>query len=296
MAGMPRDRREILQQLIADASHGPLDFQTHATVTLRVCTALDDPDIPLPTAARLVQAEPVLTARVVAMANATAFNRSGRSIGDVRTAIARLGFRNVRALATGFLARQIATGRGVATPRQRDMAGQLWQHTAHVTALAHTLARRVTQVDPELALFAAIIHDIGGFYLIARASDFPALLEGDAAEWREDDVMALKVELGRKVLQALKVPQAAMEAVEVYWDGYLAIPPHTVGDTLLLAEDLAPLPSPFRDNEIPRGLNSPIKDRGAAASIEMVVGTDTLSEIIAESAEEVASLAAALQL
>ena len=176
------------------------------------------------------------------------------------------------------------------------MASQLWEHTAHVTALAHTLARRVTHVDPELALFAAIVHEIGGFYLLSRTADYPALLEGDPAEWNEDDVMALEVELGRTVLQALGVPRNAMDAVEAYWDGYLAIPPHTVGDTLLLAEDLAPVHSPFRDGPVKRGQDAGSREIGAAATIDMLVDTDTLSEILAESADEVASVAAALQL
>lgn len=285
------DKRDILKKLADEAGHSDLNFQTHAAVTLRVRQALDDPDIAIATVAKLLQAEPVLAARVVAVANSVAFNTSGRSIADVRSAVSRLGFRNLRALATAFLVRQMSDATGK-HPLQQRMATQLWEHTAHVTALAHALARRVTHVDPEAALFAGIIHEVGGFYLLSRAKDYPELFDGDPADWNEEDVLELEVELDRAVLRALDIPESAMAAMEIFWLGYLAMPPHSLGDTLLLAEDLAPVASPFYQT----GGTQAKETIGAAASIEMIVGADTLSAILQESAEEVASLAGALQL
>jgi hypothetical protein len=286
------DKRDILKALAAEAGQGEINFQTHAAVTLRVRRALDDPDVPVATVAKLIQAEPVLAARVVAVANSVAFNASGRAVADVRNAVARLGFRTVRSLATAFLVRQMNAGAG-AGPVQQRMATQLWEHTSHVTALAHVLARRVTHVDAEVALFVGIIHEVGGFYLLSRAKDYPGLFDGDPADWNEDDVLDLEVELGRAVLRALAIPVAAMAAMEAFWQGYLAMPPHSLGDTLLLAEDLAPVASPFR--QVKDAHTTDAAD-GAAASIEMIVGADTLSAILKESAEEVHSLAGALQL
>jgi HD-like signal output (HDOD) protein len=286
------DKREILKTLADEVGHGELSFQTHATVSLRIQRALDDPDISDTAVAKLVQAEPVLAARVVAVANSIAFNASGRGVADVRSAVSRLGFRNLRSLATAFFVRQMS-GAGVTNPVQKQMATQLWEHTAHVAALTHALARRVTRVDPETALFAGIIHEVGGFYLLSRAKDYPDLLEGNPADWNEEDVLELEVALGRAVLRALAVPESVMAAMEAYWQGFLAMPPRTLGDTLLLAEDLAPVSSPFR-----QGAKAQAKDAAseAAASIEMVLGAETLSAILKESAEEVASLASALQL
>jgi hypothetical protein len=305
------DKRDIMARLVSDASQTDLHFQTHAAVTVRVRRALDDPDISVAAVAKLIQAEPVLAARVVAVANSAAFDRSGRAIVDVRSAVARLGFRNVRSLATAFLVRQMGGGKDVRTggssggssggskdgssATQRRMAAQLWQHTAHVSALAQVLARRVTHVDPEAALFAGIIHEVGGFYAISRAADYPGLLDGNPADWNEPELLDLEIELGRAVLRALAVPDAALAVLEDFWAGFLALPPRTLADTLLLAEDLAPVASPFHEvKTLPSPAGS--AEVGAAASIEVIIGADTLSAILKESAEEVGSLAAALQL
>jgi hypothetical protein len=239
----------------------------------------------------------VLTARVVAVANSAAFKGSTQeSIVDVHTAVMRLGFRTVRSLATAFLVRQVSAGVGSGHPVMQQMAAQLWEHTAHVTALAHMLARQVTHVDPEVALFTGIVHEIGGFYLLSHASDYPDMFDGDLADWYEEDVLALKIGLDRAVLCALEIPESVMVVMEDFWHGFLAMPPRTLGDTLLLAEDLAPVASPFYGEKASHREDGGDKDVGEAASIEMILGADTLSAILSESAEEVASLAKALQL
>jgi hypothetical protein len=290
------DKRDILKMLTVEAGQGDLSFQTHAAVTLRVQRALDDPDISVTDIAKLIQAEPVLAARVVAVANSAVFNNSGRPIADVGGAVARLGFRNVRSMATALMVRQMGGSAESGSALQRRMAAQLWEHTAHVTALARVLARRVTHVDAEAALFIGIVHDVGGFYLLSRSRDFPGLLEGDPADWDEADMLEAEAGLGRAVLLALAIPEVATAALEDYWQGFLAMPPRTLGDTLLLAEDLAPVASPFHQAKNPVSKDGDKVQTGAAASIEVILGADTLSSILQESAEEVSSLVAALQL
>ena len=275
------DKRAAFTSIAADVAQGELAFPTSARVAMQVRQALDDPDCHIETAVKLVQAEPLLAARVVAMANSVAFNRAGREITDVRTSVARLGFRTVRSLATALVTRQLA-GNPVEKPYQ-DLAAQLWEHTAHVASLAHVIARRVTRVDPETALFAGIVHEVGGFYLFSRAQDFPGLFDGDCIDWMD----AGEAQVGRAVLQVLEVPEPVQAAVEAYWDGFLAIPPASLGDTLLLAEQLSPVASPLHRLDA-GGL-------GKAASIDMAIGEETLSSILTEAVEEVASLSGALK-
>jgi len=230
-----------------------------------------------------VQAEPLLAARVVAMSNSAAFNRSGREITDVRTAVMRLGFRTIRSLAMALVTRQMA-GQHTSKVHQ-NLAAQLWEHTAHVTSLANVIARRFTHVDPDTAMFAGIVHEVGGFYLLSRADAYPGLLEGDFHEWIESG----EAEVGRAVLKVLGVPDIVVEAVDGYWNGYLAIPPVSIGDTLLIAEELAPVASPLHK------LGGSEEGEGMTARMDITIGQETLSSILEESAEEVASLTAALK-
>jgi HD-like signal output (HDOD) protein len=276
------DRIEALKTITAQAASGDLVFPTGIDVALKIQRALDDPDCHIDAAARLVVGEPLLAARVVAIANSVAYNRSGQKITDVRNAVSRIGLRTLRTLATALATRQMA---GASTdPEIRSIAARLWEHTAHVAALAHVIARRVTHLDPETAMFAGIVHEVGGFYLISRAKDFPGLLVGEPGDWAE----SAEAEIGRAILTRLAVPDAVMQAIEAQWDGYLALPPVTLGDTLLLANELAPVTSPLYELGI-------IRNGGSAPIIDSVIDEQTLSSILTESSAEVESLTAALR-
>jgi HD-like signal output (HDOD) protein len=275
------DRLEAFKSIAAQAGRGELTFPTNVDATLKLQRALSDPDLHADEGARLVQAEPLLAARTVAIANSVAYNRSGNAVTNVRAAVQRVGFRTLNALAAAVMVRQLDSK--ITQPDLRAKANQLWQHSAHVAALSQVIARRITRVDPETALFAGIVHEVGGFYLLSRAAEFPGLLDGDPEEWIEYGEM----EIGRGVLKKLGVPAPVFEAIEAMWNGMRALPPETLGDTLLLANDLAPLDSPLH-------VRAGATTRQSAGTIDFVTGDGTLASILEESAEEVKSLTAAL--
>lgn len=275
------DKLEAFKTIAAEASRGDLIFPTNVNASLKIQQTLNDPDCHLDAAAKLVMTEPLLSARTVAVANSVAYNRSGMEVTSVSVAVMRMGFRTLRSLVAAVVVRQLSSK--IADPVMQKMSSQLWEHTANVAALAHVIARRVTHVDPETAMFAGLVHEVGGFYLLSRAMDFPGILEGDREDWAE---YGEKI-IGRGVLKKLAVPEQVTEAVEALWYGFRAVPPVTLGDTLMLANDLSPVPSPFHTKE---GATTP----QSASTIDFVVGDGTLSSILEESAEEVRELTAAL--
>ena len=76
--------------------------------------------------------------------------------------------------------------------------------------------------------------------------------------------------------------------MEALWSGFLAMPPASLGDTLLLADQLSPIESPI---DSLAGMSR----QGMDVELELLIDDETLSSILAESTEEVASLIAALK-
>ena len=195
---------------------------------------------------------PSIAARVVAMANSIAFNPSGKEVTDVPSAVSRLGFKSVQTAATTVATRQLAS---TGSKSANKLASKLWVHTTHVAALSHVIARRVTGIDPETAMFAGVVHEVAGFYILSRSHEYPELLENDLPEWLSNDDREVDDEettggsneaiIGRAVLRSLSIPGSVAEGIESMWNGYLGIPPSTLGDTLLLADQLAPVQSPL---------------------------------------------------
>jgi HD-like signal output (HDOD) protein len=275
------DERKALDEIANEAAQGEMVFPTHTEMVLRVRRALDDPDSSVEQLAKLVQAEPLLAARVVSMANSVTFNRSGRPVVDVRNAVARVGFKTLRALATALVVRQMEEMSK--TESHKALAVRLWEHTAHVASLAYVIAKRVTHQDPDTAFFAGIVHEVGGFYLISRAADYPGLLETGIPDWDGDE----EAKVGRAVLKVLEVPEPVVKAIEALWEGYLAMPPETLGDTLLLADQLAPVESPLSKV-------AGMSREGVGVKIDLTLDDETLSDILEDAAEEVKSLIGAL--
>ncbi|UGQ48206.1 HDOD domain-containing protein [Massilia endophytica] len=275
------NKLEAFGHIAALAIRGDLVFPTSVNAALAVQLALDDPDCPMEEAIRLVLAEPQLAARTVSLSNSAMFNRTGGpTITNVRAAIMRVGYHNLFALAAAMVVRQF--GSKIEDPELRAKAEQLWDHTIHVACLARIIAREVTGVNPDTALFAAIVHEVGGFYLLSRADEFPGLLEPDPENWQP----ASEEIITREVMHKLGVPEPVANAIEGLRDGFLQVPPETLLDTLLLANHFAPVASPL---ETPRE-----EPPHSESVIDLFIDEEKRAQITEEAARDAASMSAAL--
>jgi len=266
------NKLEAFGYIVAQASRGDITFPTSVNAVLRLQQALDDPDCPLDEAIRLVLAEPQLAARTVALANSAAFSGGGPAVTNVRAAVTRMGYRRLQALVASLVVRQF--GSCIKDPGLRAKAEQLWEHTTHVAALAWSLARHVTGVNPDTALFAGIIHEVGGFYLLSRADEFPGLLDDDPEKWGElcEDVVSLEV------LKKLSVPTPVADAIGALRRAWINMPPSTLLDTLLLANQYAPVASPL-------GSEQPELPEHGDSALDFVLDETLLDAIRAEALE-----------
>lgn len=246
------NRQYALDLIVKQATRSDLIFPTHMSASVRLQQMLGDPDCHLDEVARLAIAEPLIAARLVAIANSVAFTRFGGKVNNVRAAIAQLGLKTLRSVVAAIFLRQV--GSVIANPAIRSRTDALWRHSADVATLAWALARELKAVDPETALFAGVVHEIGGFFLLSRAEEFPILLElGDS-----DGEAAALGELNASVLRALKVPKTVVEAISI-------LPSITessdlrsgLGEIVALANDWeecrSPLEPPFRQGIRARG-------------------------------------------
>ncbi|MBC3919540.1 HDOD domain-containing protein [Undibacterium sp. CY18W] len=288
---------DALNSIAEQAQRGELVFPTNVAASLKLQQTLDDPDCSIDTATKLVLNEPFLAARMVAIANSAAYSR-GSDVTNVKAAINRLGFRTLRAVVASLVVRQLA---GTSKNKQLQiMTNKLWEHTAQVAALSQVIARRITKLDPDTAMFAGIVHEVGNFYLLSRVDEYPSLIERDlpAPDSSPDDLPSFsdtiidressETQIGSAVIQSLKLPQAVVEAVQALWFGLRAMPPETLGDTLLLANELATTHSPMDIHSYAE------ESEQYSSEIDFVVGDGTLNSILEESEEEVKTLAAAL--
>ncbi|UGQ45062.1 HDOD domain-containing protein [Massilia endophytica] len=275
------EKLKDLAAIVAEAQRGELVFPTSVNAALALQLVLADPDCHDEEVIRKVLAEPILAARAVALANSAVFRSNGAAlVTSVRAAVMRLGYRNLYTLAAAMVVRQF--GAKIQDRELRAQAEQLWRYTAHVSALAYVIAARVTRVDADTALFAGIMHEVGGFYLLGRADAMPGLLE-DPEDW----MGAAQEIIARELMKKLKVPEPVANAVVALRGAVVGIPPEGLRDTLLLARHLSPVPCPLPRNE----------DSYPTHSAALARYLDEHSEILAcldDAAEDAKSMSSAL--
>lgn len=147
----------LLRTLIAEIKGGGVRLPCLPDLATRVRKAVSDPKRSISDVSRLVQLEPALTARIVQIANSPLY-RGSRKIDNCHTAITRLGLDVTRNLVVSF------TLRNLFQPESRQLAErlqQVWRHSCRVGAISSVLARLIQGVDPDRALLAGLVHDIG---------------------------------------------------------------------------------------------------------------------------------------
>jgi hypothetical protein len=125
----------------------------------------------------------------------------------------------------------------------RLVASGLWMHSVDVSAWAFALARRLKVVNPDTAMFGGIMIDIGQFFLVARAADYPAL-ENNMDRFAEF-VSTWNEPVGRAILEVFELPETILDAFQ-YEDPYGgAWPPADLADLIFIASLAAETPNPF---------------------------------------------------
>jgi putative nucleotidyltransferase with HDIG domain len=124
---------------------------------LRVIRELDSAGSNAKSVADILATDPVLAASLLRIANSASMGLRGEVV-TVSQAVAFLGFSMTKSL---FLRLQVGAllsqpGRGTGYDSEK-----LWGHSMAVAQAAEELARRAGGTDPQLALTAGLLHDIG---------------------------------------------------------------------------------------------------------------------------------------
>jgi putative nucleotidyltransferase with HDIG domain len=268
----------FLQSLAADLSARQVTFPTFTGATIRVRTALADPDIDADHLAHAISAEPLLPARLIQIANSVAMNPGGKPVADVRSAILRVGHDVVRSTAVAVAMDQLRAAREVQV--FHEQAEWSWRHSLEVAAIAQVLARKISRLNPDEALFAGLVHDIGRFYLLARAAahpelvDHPDVLDALVQEWHGP--------IGQAVLHEFSLGEPTLRAVSEHEHHVAMVPARQLVDLIAIADRAALL-------------TTPPTYRGAAARDVPRLEDPALIQLLSDSADEIRSLLAALR-
>lgn len=149
---------KLFEQLYQAYHAKQLELPPMPEVALQIKKMADDPDVDIPSVARVVQSDPAVAGAIMHAANSPLF-RGSSPVTTLKDAVVRLGLKTTRNLAMS-LAMRATFQTNIPSVKQR--LRQVWERSVTVSALSYAIARRCgAKLDPERALLAGLLHDIG---------------------------------------------------------------------------------------------------------------------------------------
>jgi HD-like signal output (HDOD) protein len=271
---------KLLEKLAADLSRGDIVFPTCFNITIKVRDLLRDPDLSIDKLAHVLQAEPMISTKLMRMANSAALGPAGGSpVKDLNGAIMRLGLESVKTAAFAIAMAQLARSKNMSA--YTGLSSKIWQHSILVAAIARQLARHFRRGKPDEAFFAGLVHDIGAFYLLHYACDDNNLVNEPEAIM--DLIVGWHDGIGHALLDALG--QQSEELLNAVQDHESIEPLHhlnSLSDVLRAANWLANRSSAWHD--VAEGPDP----------LESVMSPDEIAEILEQSQADVVELQGSL--
>lgn len=188
----------FISDLAYDLNNGTLELPAFPDVTMRIKKALEDEEISAEKIANLVSTDPVFSARILKLANSVMINGVGHKINDIRTAVTRMGFTMAYNTAISIAIDQLKSS--TAPAHILPYIEKCWHHSVKVAAYAYVIAKNQTGINPDTALLAGLLHDIGKYYIYSRAEEYPELI--DTPEALDQVVEQWHTGIGRGILEA----------------------------------------------------------------------------------------------
>ena len=147
----------------------------------------------------------------------------------------RVGHDIVRSTAVTLAMEQLKAAKDVQV--FHEQAEWSWRHSLEVAAIAYVITRKSSRLNPDEALFAGLVHDIGRFYLLSRASAYPELV--DHPEELDALIHEWHPSIGQAVLHEFELSEATLRAVSEHEHHPAVYPPRQLVDVITLANRVA---------------------------------------------------------
>ncbi|MEQ1528170.1 MAG: HDOD domain-containing protein [Methylococcales bacterium] len=159
----------FLQHFYEHFQRGNLDIPSFPDVALKMRRAIQQ-DLDVAEVAKIINLDPALSGKLIQVVNSPLY-RSHVAINNCLNAVNRLGLTTTRNLVTALSLKNLVSSE---QPHIKKRILEAWQQGIRVSSISYVLAKLTKQADPEEALLAGLLHNIGCLPIIMFADKLPA--------------------------------------------------------------------------------------------------------------------------
>jgi len=191
---------QLMYKLYQEYMSGELKLASLPELAIRVRKAVQNANKTSHDIATIIQSDPAITGQLIKISNSPLY-RTDSVINDCQTAIARIGLENTRDIVTTLTIKQLFRPTSKIVAKRMSA---LWKHSTHVAAISAIIAEMVPSMNPDRALLAGLIHDIGILAILSYVEQFPALISNQAV--LNETIEHLRGQMGALVLRHWAMP------------------------------------------------------------------------------------------
>jgi len=181
-----------------------LHVPTLPDVALRLRSAMQQ-DISIADVVKIVNLDPVIASKLIQVANSPLY-RTVKPIAKLHDAINRLGLKATQNLVTSISLHNLFRSK---SRLLNNRIQQLWRQSIQVASLSYTLAGLTSTVNPDEALLAGLVHNIGALPIITYAESLP---ENAYTELELDETFSvLQAMVGVIILKKWNFPENLLQ-------------------------------------------------------------------------------------
>ncbi len=270
----------LLARIVHEIYTDRADLPSMPDVALSIRRSMQQSDASAASVSRVIKSDPGTTAYLVRVAN-SALYRGAAKIEGIEDAVVRLGLETTRNLVTVYALRAMFTSSSASI---RRVMQSNWRASAQRAALSSVIAAKCGTMDPDRALLAGLLQDIGVLPLL-RAIDLRKL--NPDANQLEHTLGAFSGVVGVVLLEHWDFDEEMIEVARSRKDWWRdPAPAADLSDIVLIARLHAGVGTPEmheapRINEVPAFTKLPLGDVGPDESLEFLREADAeVSELM----------------
>lgn len=197
--------QDFLNELVDAIKNDRLTLPTLPEVALKIRDAANDPDVNSSSLASVIAQDAALAARIIKVANSPLL-RGAVVVDNLQLAITRMGISFVRNLATGLAMEQMFQATHDSVDKRLRAS---WEHSLEVASISHVLASNFTNLKPDQATLAGLVHEIGILPILTLAEENPQILEKEAV--LDKIIQRLHGKVGKAIMKAWEFPEELLD-------------------------------------------------------------------------------------
>jgi len=204
------DVKGFALELRNDIEQNRIKLPTLPNISLEALIVVNDAGSSMADVAVIINKDTSMAARLVRYANSPLY-RGINNVDSVKAAITRIGIDTVRHAILSLAMRDVFTT-GYRSIQLRMEA--LWHHSVEVASKAALLAAYFPGLNPDKAMLAGLIHDVGAIPILLKAKDHQILLDDE--QKLDKLIRALHMTIGKFILSHWNFDQALVDVAATH--------------------------------------------------------------------------------